>query len=125
MTEQIEIPIELTDGGDCQLHYHQLDRTPRQDTVHGLQMVTRVREVSTDQTLTSNDDIMLCSATCTLTLPPAYGGREFEVIKNFSGGQVTVSLTSPDTIFGNSSILLYNKGTALHFKAISNGYVII
>ena len=123
---QVEIPDTLLNGGDCHLHYHQFDRTPRQDTLHGLQAVTRVTEgVTTDLTLSDSDDIVICDSPCTITLPLARGGREFEVVKNFDGNQLIILPTLPDTLLGKCAVLVYNKGTALHFKSTSGGYILI
>lgn len=123
---EVEIPITLLNGGDCHLHYHQFDRTPRQDTLHGIQTVTRVQEgVNSNITLSDTDDIVICTYPCTITLPLSKGGREFEVVKNFEGDQIIILPTHPDTLLGKYAILVYNKGTALHFKSISGGYILI
>ena len=123
--EAIEIPATLVNAGDCDLHYHQSDRVPRQDTVHGLSLVTRTREVDSNQTLTTTDDIVLCTAQCEITLPPARGGREYEVVKAFDGGIVTVIPTYPDSVLFNDAVLIYNQGTAIRFKSIDGGYIAI
>jgi len=123
--DTVEIPDTLVNGGDCDLHYHQADRVPRQDTVHGLSFVTRVRDVNSSQTLTNNDDIVQCTTTCEITLPTAKGGREYEVVKAFDGGLVTVIPTFPDTVLSSDAVLIYNRGTAIRFKSVTGGYIAI
>lgn len=121
-----DTPDELINGGDCPLHYHQSDRTPRQDTLHGLQLVTKVRSVSTSQPITSNDDIIVATADCTLTLPVAKGGREFIVKKYYAGGAgVVVARTGTDSIDGAASVTLTVTNAATQFKSYGIGYITI
>ena len=71
------------------------------------------------------DDIVVCTSTITVTLPLAVRGREILVNQNFSGGSVTILPTSTDTLVGDTSVVIYVKGTTLHFKAITGGYIIL
>ena len=80
---------------------------------------------TTNYTVLRGDDIIVCNSVITVTLPLATRGREILVNKNFATGTVTVVPTSTDTIVGSTSALLYTKGTTLHFKAVSGGYIVI
>ena len=71
------------------------------------------------------DDIIICNSSVTVTLPLSTRGREIIVNKNFSGSSVTVLPSGSDTLVGDTSVLMYVKGTSLHFKAVTGGYVII
>jgi len=119
-----ELQDDLVNGGDCHLHYHQSDRTPRQDTIHGLQLVTRTRVVSTSQSILRDDDIVEVSALATVTLPIANNGREFQIVMT-GAGNVTVQLSGTDLIYGNTSVLMNVQGMSLRFKAITGGWILI
>ena len=119
-----ETPTELTNGGDCHLHYHQSDRVPRQDTIRGLQFVTRVVSVATAYTIMETDDIVEVSVVATVTLPLAKNGREYQVVMT-GVGNVTVNLSGTDLIYGNTSVLLNVQGMSLRFKAITGGWILI
>ena len=115
---------QLVSGGDCQLHWHSIDRVVRHEDVEQAQAILRQRSVSGTYTITDKDDILLCATGGTLTLPLARAGREFEVVMTGTTG-VTVNLTSPDEIYGETSVLLSIQGTALHFKATTGGWIIV
>ena len=119
-----DIPPSLLDGSDCPLHYHSSDRTPRQDFLHGLQLVTRIREIAVDYTLDDNDDIVVVTAGGDMTLPLSRGGREYEVVAGDSTA-FYVYFTGTDTLYGNTDVYVAVQGTALHFKAISGGWILI
>ena len=121
-----EVPDALVNGGDCILHYHQLDRVPRQDTLHGLQLVTRVRTVSTSQTLLTSDDIvMVDTGGINVKLLRAINGREFEVVMTADVAPFTISFSGTDTLYGKTSVMVEVQGTALRFKAITGGWILI
>lgn len=115
---------QLTGGGDCPLHWHSVDRLVRHDDVTQAQAILRQRMVTGTYTVTEKDDILLCPTGGTLTFPLARSGREFEVVMTGTTN-VTVNLTSPDLIYGSSSVLLNIQGMALHFKATVGGWIII
>lgn len=115
---------QLLGGGDCQLHWHSIDRVVRHETLEQTQAIMRQRSVSGTYTITDTDDILLCASGGTLTLPLAKAGREFEVIMTGTT-DVTVNLTSPDEIYGETSVLIEEQGTALRFKAVTGGWVFI
>ena len=119
-----QLPIELVGGGDCQLHYHRSDRTARQDFLHGLQTVTRERTVAAGETIQDSDDVVLCATGGTRTLPTARNGREYEIVMTGTSN-VTVALSGTDTIYGATTVSMTAQGMALHFKAITGGWIII
>ncbi len=77
-------------------------------------------EKTANYTLTSDDNIVNCTAnTFTLTLPTASGiaGRVYR-LKNTGGGTVTVATTGAETIDGAASVAL---GTNSHYTLASTG----
>lgn len=115
----------LLNGGDCFLHWHSSDRVPRQDFLHGLQQVTRERTITAaTYSVVDTDDILLCGVSTTITMLPAIDGREIEVVMTGTD-PITVNLTTPDLVYGESSVIIEEQGTALRFKAISGGWVFI
>lgn len=121
-----EIPDTLVNGGDCPLHYHQLDRIPRQDFLHGLQGITRVKTTAVDVTVGASIDIVIATADCTVTFPIARGGRECRVKKYYAAGAgVVVTPTGTDTVEGAATYTLTGTGTVKLFKAVGTDWVII
>ena len=116
----------MLNGADCPLHFHSQDRVPTHDTLSALQGVAKQTiPTGEDYTATSQDDYILCAGSCTVTLPPARNGQEYEIVKTFAGGVVTILPSGTDTIIGTTSVLVYVQWTALRFKAISGGWAII
>ncbi len=115
---------ELTGGADCFLHWHSTDRVLRHEDVSALQELTWGKAVSGAYTATDNDNVLLCASGGTVTLPLAKAGREYEVVMTGTTN-VTVNFTGTDTIYGNTSVLLNLQGMALHFKAVSGGWILI
>ena len=120
----VELPGSLQGGGDSFEHYHSSDRTPTHDTLSRLQQLNRQNNVTGPYTLIDKDDIILADTAGPLQLPVARNGREFEIIM-IGIDPVTVNLTHPDTIYGDSSVTLTIQSTALRFKAITGGWVFI
>lgn len=119
-----DIPEELVGGGDTLLHFHLADRNPTHQTSNQLQAVQNIQtKAGATYTLTEQDDIILADGG-TYTLPKSKFGKEYEIIMTGSTS-VIVNLTSPDEIFGETSVLLEVEGTALRFKAVSTGWVLI
>ena len=75
-------------------------------------------------TATEQDDILLVPNGGIIILPPARNGGEFEVIMSGTA-VITVQLSGTDLIYGETSVILNTRGTALRFKAIPGGWVII
>lgn len=115
---------QLLSGGDCQLHWHSLDRVVRHEDLEQTQAIMRQRSVSGTYTITDTDDILLCASGGTLTLPLAKAGREFEVVMTGTD-PVAVNLSGSDKVYGKTSVLIEEQGTALRFKAVAGGWVLI
>jgi hypothetical protein len=79
---------------------------------------------SATYTVSPTDDILLCSIVTTIIFPIAKNGREIEVVMT-GVGDVTVNLAGTDLIYGETSVLLNVQGMALHFKAITGGWILI
>ena len=114
----------LTGGGDCFIHWHSADRVMRREDWSSLEELNWAHEVTGTYTVTNADNILLCPSGGTITLPLSKAGREFEVVMTGTTN-VTVQFTSTDLIYGASSVLLNLQGMALHFKAVSGGWVLI
>lgn len=114
----------LTSGGDSFDHYHSQDRTVTQRTAHDLQSVLREREVAGIYAVTDSDDVLLCTAPATISLPKSKNGRELEVVAAATDS-VLCLCSGSDRVYGESSVLLTVLGMALHFKAISGGWILI
>jgi hypothetical protein len=115
----------LVNGGDCFSHWHSTDRVVDHGTLQQLQQLVRETNVSTSPyTVTASDDILLCSAAGSVNFPLAKNGREIEVVMTGTGN-VTVNFAGTDTIYGSTSVLLNVQGMALHFKAVSGGWILV
>ena len=114
----------LTSGGDSFDHFHSADRVVTQGTVHDLQSVLREREVSGNYTVVDSDDIILCMAPSTISLPKAKNGREFEVVAASTSSVLCICYGS-DLIYGESSVMFTSVGMALRFKAIISGWILV
>lgn len=117
---------QLIGGGDTLLHFHLSDRIPTHDTLVQLEVVATRRTVTTDPyTVTEADDLLLCPSGGTINFPASKNnGREFEVVMTGTD-PVTVVLDGSDLVYGESSVLLEQQGTALRFKSVSGGWVFI
>ncbi len=123
MTQDQE--ASLLTGGDCFTHYHSEDRRPTADFLHGLNSVERETVVTTSTyTITSADDHVAVSTTCTVTLPLAKRGQIYTVTRSGSG-LVTVVTSGMDTVCGDTSVQLTVQWMSLTFKATSSGWIII
>lgn len=121
-----DAPNSLTGGGDSFDHYHSTDRIPTHDTLQQIHQLDTKRTVSTaTYTVVEQDDILLCSVNSVVSFPASKAnGREIEVVMT-GGNALTVDLAGSDTIFGEGSVLLEIVGTALRFKSISGGWILI
>ena len=122
--EQTQIPFPLVGGGDCTLHFHSADRAPTHDTLDRLQDLCNHVDVTTAYAVRYADDIVMVTDGATVTLPLANRGKEFEVVQ-MDNNPVLVNFTSPDTLYGETSMLIEQQGTAIRLKAISGGWIII
>lgn len=117
---------QLTGGGDTLLHYHLADRTPTHESVVQGTIAAAAKVVPTDPYMVTESDFYLyCANGETLTMPLSKAnGREFEVIMTGTD-PVTVNLSGSDEVYGETSVLIEEQGTALRFKAVSSGWVFI
>ena len=109
---------------DNQEHYHASDRFPSRDTLLWLNSLEKVSNVSTDYTVSGNDDYLIVDTTAadvTITLPKPLNGRKL-VIVNFSGTN-DVILTSAVDINGSASDLTVSAGTNVAIKDIGGEWV--
>lgn len=123
-----EIDPTLTQGGDCFLHYHSIDRVPDQVFLSALEGVYARRTVTGNTTLTATDDIVLVDTTSgniSVTLPRASNGKEFQVVKTAAAFTLTILPTGADTILGTTSLAVTGRWTSLHFKSVVGGYILI
>ena len=126
LTEQQE--SNLVSGGDCPDHWHSQDRVLDRSSLLTLQSLARAYETNDSITVTDTMDYVIVdtsAANVTITLPRSHNGREIEVMKNATPNFLKIITTYPDKILGDSEVRVYNYGTALRFKAVTTGWVIV
>ena len=92
---------------DNQDHYHAADRFPSRDSLLWMNSLERVRSISANYTVVSDDDYLIVDTTAadiTITLPSPLNGRKL-VVANFSGAN-DVILTSTVDINNSASDLV-------------------
>jgi hypothetical protein len=112
----------LKGGGDCLHHYHNSDRFPSRDTLLWLWSLERVKEVTTNYTITDQDDIVIVNgSTLSIYLPPARNGRyiRFATIS----GSATVYPNGTETINGDPTHTVGGAHKDCRLKAISGGWI--
>lgn len=69
---------------------------------------TGITGKSTDYSITENDQVVICTAAITVTLPSAVGtgGRQYLIKRNYSGGSTTLTASNSQTIDGTTTYLL-------------------
>ena len=84
--------------------------TPHSTMQSGGSFATKLTTTETDLTLSASHNIVLCTASLTITLPTAANivGRQY-TIKNVSNNPITINTTSCETIDGSLSITLSNQ----------------
>ena len=118
----------LTSAGDCFEHWHSQDRAVVHSDIGQLQRLGIITEVTSSGDIKLPQDVLLCDTTAsslTISLPVAPKGTEIEIVKTASPNVLTIQPTSPDLIYGQSSVLVYNIGTALRFKSIQGGWILV
>lgn len=121
---QEELPFELTGGGDCTLHFHTVDRAPTHDTLLRLQDLCNHVTVSSNYTARYEDDLIMVELGATVTLPLSIRGKEFEVVA-MDDTAFSILFSGADTLYGDTSVLVEVAMTALRFKSITGGWVLI
>lgn len=79
--------------------------------------------VSSDLTLDATHHKVIVTNTATITLPTAVGitGREYNIINGMVGiGTVTISTTGGQTIRGDASLEMYDRGSVVVISDGSN-----
>lgn len=120
------IPRSLIDGGPSYDHWHPVDRIPTHDTLQQLRQLDNKITIGTDPyVVRAQDDILLAASGETITFPVSKNnGREIEVV--MSGVlPVTVNMGGSDTVCGEASVLIEEQWTALRFKSVSGGWILI
>lgn len=120
----------LIGGGDCFLHSHSEDRRPSQVLLHGLQGIASQVSVTSDLSLTGDEDYLLVdtsTSNVTITFPKARNGIEVEINKLHASGTVFLQTASAnDTILGQSLPVSFTTANAsLRFKAFGVDWRII
>lgn len=126
LTEQQE--SNLVSGGDCPDHWHSQDRVLDRSSLLTLQSLARAYETNDSITVTDTMDYVIADTSAgniTITLPRSHNGREIEVMKNATPNFLKIITTSPDKILEQTEVRVYNYGTALKFKAVSTGWIIV
>ena len=112
----------LIGGGDCLHHYHNSDRFPSRDTMLWLQSLERVKTVTTNYTVTSDDDIIILNgSTLTINLPPAKNGRYYKFAT--ISGSATLYPNGSETINGDPTHTVGGAHKDCRLKAVSGGWI--
>ena len=124
---------QLIGGGECFIHIHPKEPLDFTDSLELMAAEPITNVTSPTYTPTKFEEMLLCDTTnnnITITLPLAFNGREFYVVKMAPQHTVYVLPTPPDTILGSTvGVEILNQFTSIHFKAIAgvtgipNGYI--
>ena len=123
----IEEP-SLVSGGDCRAHWHSEDRVPTQDFLHGLQGVAKNRPITSNTTLTGEEDFVSVdtrTGNVTVTLPRAINYTEVEVMKLYPQYTLIVLPQGSDTILQTTGVTYAAANAAIRFKAIGTDWRVI
>ena len=97
MSDTEQIPFPLVGGGDCNLHFHSVDRAPTHDTLDRLSDLEVVVYKTTSYTMRVQDDFILMDAsgsTRVVTLPYANRGKRVTIEKTAGANPVLVTVAS-------------------------------
>lgn len=111
---------ELLSGGACYLHDHPEDRAPTHDTLSRLESLAKIVTKSANYTASLDDDWILVSATCTITLPPPKANKLWNIVCMTGTTTVTVAAPTGFTINGGSSITIASQWLGKRIKQISS-----
>lgn len=113
----------LVGGGDCHDHFHSTDRVRVYSDIAALQKLESVRTPPTGAyTIDIVEDFVLANNTGPYQLPKAKSGRILEIVMS-TDTPVLINMYSGDTFYGETSILLEEKSTAIRLKAITGGWI--
>ena len=111
----LKLPRQVRGGG-----------TSRQ-TVKGIALAASgeksVRITATDTSITTADDILIVTATATITMPTAVGSTKTYKIKRSGSGDVTVVGTSGQTVEGETSRIINVNLYALELHSDGSNWV--
>lgn len=120
-----EQELRLTQGGDCPDHWHSTDRLRVYSDIAALQKLEVVRTPPAGTyTVTDKDDFIEANNYGPYQFPKAKDGRIIEVVM-VTNYPVRINFHTGETFYGESSVLLEEKTTAIRFKAITGGWVAI
>ena len=123
LTQQEE--DQLRNNSENYSHNHPNDRILTYSSLSQLQNLASVRTVSATYFVSYTDDFIQCDNTCTITLPPSKGGKEFVIVLIHSGKTMTIATTGTDKVKGGASVSTSTQWTSFRFKSISGGYLLI
>ncbi len=115
--------VQLRGNAECFIHFHTPEPLNQSDGVE-LQAAATQNPITGDYTPTDRDDYLLVDTSggnIVITLPTAAGGREFEVVKTAVANRIDVVPTGSDTVLWATGVSIYNRGTAIRFKATDSG----
>jgi hypothetical protein len=113
----------LTGGGDCHDHFHSIDRVRVYSDIAALQKLEVVRTPPTGSyTVGAADDFIEADNYGPYQLPKAKDGRIVEIVMK-TDTPVRINMFSGDTFYGETSILLEEKTTAIRLKAVTGGWI--
>lgn len=119
--------LELTGGGDCQLHFHQSDRSATHDLMMGLQSTAKVLSKSSGYTANLETDFHLLDSTSgplAIQLPKARGSRVITFVRTAGAGNITLSRSGTDTINGGTTLVISASYSPIRLLAVDNvGYI--
>ena len=100
---------------------------PEEEEFYRLQKNKTV--TTTPYAVSRGDNIVLVdttSASVTVTIPTSKNdGWECEVVKTSAANRVIILPSGTDTLVGETSVEVYDQWTALRFRAVPNGFVIV
>jgi len=88
------------------------------------QQLFSYRAVTSTYTITADDNLLDCSGTFTITLPPAAGHTGEYIIKNSGNGTVTLEGSGSETIDDNLAVAL-NQYVAITVRSNGTNWIIV
>ena len=122
-----EQAAQLIGGGECYIHTHPKEQLNFSDRLE-LMAAQPINTITGDYTLSRADELVLVdtsAATVTITVPLAENGREFQIVKYADQNALNIDATAPDKILASDRVIVYNRFTSLHLKAVPGGYIFI
>lgn len=115
----------LTSGGDSPDHWHSTDRLRVHSDIGALEALENVvTPTSGAYSVGPTDNFILANNAGPYTLPLAKSGRIIEIVMT-TATPVVVDFSGSDELYGETSLLVEERGTAIRLKAISGGWIII